>query len=73
MPDKLLAAADEVIELPLLLRLLRAGYGTTRPIGTFTQTSAFDGNSGQDIGPLTRLPRGARALLRQFCRRVDAA
>jgi hypothetical protein len=26
VPDKLLAAADEVIELPVLLRLPRAGY-----------------------------------------------
>ena len=31
MPDKLLAATDEVIELPLLLRLLRASYGTKLP------------------------------------------
>jgi hypothetical protein len=32
VPDKLLAAADKVIELPLLLRLLTAAFGTKRRI-----------------------------------------
>ena len=42
MPDKLLAAADEVIELPLLLRLLRAGYGTSVWTGRALQVG-YDG------------------------------
>lgn len=42
MPDKLLAAADEVIELPLLLRLLRAGYGTCVWTGRALQVG-YDG------------------------------
>ena len=40
----------------------KAASGTTRPTDTFALTSAFKGNSGRDIGPLIRLPRGARAL-----------
>jgi hypothetical protein len=43
VPDKLLAAADEVIELPLLLRLLRAGYGTFLPCQPRGAMSGFRG------------------------------
>ena len=43
----------------------KAASGTTRPTDTFALTSAFKVNSGRDIGPLIRLPRGARALARQ--------
>jgi hypothetical protein len=45
VPDKLLAAADEVIELPLLLRLLRAGYGTELPIPNVRSSVANRGKA----------------------------
>ncbi len=42
VPPSLLALADEVIELPLLLRLLRAGYGTCVWTGRALQVG-YDG------------------------------